>query len=537
MPQLTTQQRNLLIQQCNTAPLNFLLQNILEGNITLEELTNLNEARKAVILEKILPLLQQKEQEDWNNLSPYDRQSILNFYRKYPQTTHFNEIDDYFWNTLDLNNIDDLDLYASTFNQNGKHLNEVEERKLPYNSLKKIDLNDIFAIHNFIITYPNFFNIEQAKQQLYNLKEKELQAMKDSPSSYEVEKLRKLVNNNIISIDDLVNHQIFKSADAFTDYLKRLDKSILLLPDINKTIEDSIPDPLTGNGNTDIFLFGIPSTGKTCVLMGLSSTNDLQVSLIGGGGEYAAALQLYTEAGKTIGRTPGDFVTTLNAKINDKNNVHNINIIEMSGEEFAYDIVHNQNKKFTFEDMASGTTEILKNDNKKVFFIIIDPTADSVNVKREIKGINEYGELVVTDTQTLLVNQRIAINKLINIFDDNSNAAIMKKVDAIHFIMTKADMLEGQNGMDRETNAINIFNQDYKNYVLQPLINICEKYNINYSTRHLPKLFTFSLGDFYIGGLYDYNPTDSNRLVTAIKNVTQKQHKLTFWDKVRKFFN
>ena len=595
---LTQQQHNLLIQQCNTVPLNFLVQHVLAGNVRIDELTTLDSKRRNLIeersaeyewtqlsnkiqniasqdfatlsawrdeLEKFIskcknsapyqqylsaaqnlltqventlqPIIAEKERADWEQINPFDRQSILDFYHKYPQTTHFEEIDEYFWNTLNLSNLDDLELYESTFSPNGKHLIEVKEIRKTNNEWSNLDSNDIFALKDFIDQHPHSPFIANAKTQLNLLKELEFEAMKNSPSSYEIERLRQLINQNIITVDELVGHGIFKSHNAFSDYSKRLAKSESMLPDINATIKNSIPEPIVGNGNTDIFLFGIPSTGKTCVLMGLSSTADLQVSLIGGGGEYAAALQLYTENGKTIGRTPGDFVTTINAKINDKKDVHNINIVEMSGEEFAYDIVYNPDKKFTFDDMASGTTDILKNENKKVFFIIIDPTADTVKVDREIRGINEYGEEVITGKQQLLVNQRIAINKLINIFGDESNAPIMKKVDAIHFIMTKADMLDGLNGNDRETNAVNIFNNDYKGYVLQPLIDICKDYNINYSTQHIPKLFNFSLGDFYIGGLYDYNPADSNRLVTAIKNVTQKQHKVNFVDKVRKLFN
>ena len=40
-----------------------------------------------------------------------------------------------------------------------------------------------------------------------------------------------------------------------------------------------------------------------------------------------------------------------------------------------------------------------------------------------------------------------------------------------------------------------------------------------------------------MGGLYEYDSTDSNRLVTAIKNSTVGTKGKTFWDKFKELVN
>ena len=53
----------------------------------------------------------------------------------------------------------------------------------------------------------------------------------------------------------------------------------------------------------------------------------------------------------------------------------------------------------------------------------------------------------------------------------------------------------------------------------------------------MTKLYTFSLGKFYVGGLYEYDCTDSDRLVTAITNSTIGTKEKTFWVKFKELVN
>ena len=111
----------------------------------------------------------------------------------------------------------------------------------------------------------------------------------------------------------------------------------------------------------------------------------------------------------------------------------------------------------------------------------------------------------------------------------------MKKVDAIHIIMTKADTLGGFG--EREVAARNIFDNQYGHSILKPLVELSKEYNINAHTDFRPKLYTFSLGTFYVGSLYEYDPTDSNRLVKAIRNSTRGTKKKSWWDRLKEMVN
>ena len=127
------------------------------------------------------------------------------------------------------------------------------------------------------------------------------------------------------------------------------------------------------------------------------------------------------------------------------------------------------------------------------------------------------------------------MQNIVNFFQDPANSDIMKKVDSIHIIVTKADTLGEL--LQREDKALEVFKKNYGDNIVGPLIKICRDYNINSNSNYRPKLFTFSLGTFYVGGLYEYEQTDSDKLVTAIMNATGGEKQKTFWDKIKDVLN
>ena len=162
-------------------------------------------------------------------------------------------------------------------------------------------------------------------------------------------------------------------ADVEVVEAKNLERIKNELPDINAEIAKC--RKVCADGHTDVFLFGIPSTGKTCILMGLIGCTTIDVDTVRAGGPYSSALDQYLKAGLTIGQTPKDFVATIEAEIMEGTKKHMLNLVEMSGEDFAFKIADNENGKISFEDMGNGATQLLCNNNRKVFFIIVDPTA------------------------------------------------------------------------------------------------------------------------------------------------------------------
>lgn len=479
------------------------------------------------------------EQAEWDAVDPFSTTDLWGYLSKYPNTIHKSEIDDSLWGLVNQESVQDIQNYITMLPQ-GIHVREAQlilNAIVEWNNVKLT--NDIFCVNDYIRNNPNTPFKNQAQVQLMGLKQQEIGMMRTNPNSYEVNRLLRLINDGIFSDHELINAKVM--TETVLETLRNHDINADL-PDIRQAIENSRAE--CRDGYTDVFFFGVPSTGKTCVLMGMSRSNSLHINLASGGGDYAAALQQYTDVGVTVPRTPGTFVTTLEATISSVSDqggaVHKINLVEMSGEEFAFDIANNPDRIFTFEQMGSGATQLLKNDNRKVFFLIIDPTANVVRINREIvvqDGFDEdTGEPIThTDLQYCVVNQRTLIQKMVDLFTDPGNAEIMKKVDSIHIIMTKSDTLG--NPVEREEKALNIFQQKFSGDILKPLIDLCEEYNINSRTNFHPNLYTFSLGTFYVGGLYEYEQTDSDRLVVAIKNSTQSVKKKSWWDRLKETVN
>lgn len=479
------------------------------------------------------------EQAEWDAVDPFSTTDLWGYLSKYPNTIHKSEIDDSLWGLVNQESVQDIQNYIIMLPQ-GIHVREAQlilNAIVEWNNVKLT--NDIFCVNDYIRNNPNTPFKNPAQVQLMGLKQQEIGMMRTNPNSYEVNRLLRLINDGIFSDHELINAKVM--TETVLETLRNHDINADL-PDIRQAIENSRAE--CKDGYTDVFFFGVPSTGKTCVLMGMSRSNSLHINLASGGGDYAAALQQYTDVGVTVPRTPGTFVTTLEATISSVSDqggaVHKINLVEMSGEEFAFDIANNPDRIFTFEQMGSGATQLLKNDNRKVFFLIIDPTANVVRINREIvvqDGFDEdTGEPIThTDLQYCVVNQRTLIQKMVDLFTDPGNAEIMKKVDSIHIIMTKSDTLG--NPVEREEKALNIFQQKFSGDILKPLIDLCEEYNINSRTNFHPNLYTFSLGTFYVGGLYEYEQTDSDRLVVAIKNSTQSVKKKSWWDRLKETVN
>lgn len=474
------------------------------------------------------------EDKDWSAVDVMDKLSLLGHLTKYPSTIHKAEIDDMVWDLVDKESVVDIQDYINLF-PNGKHL--IEARNIlnaivDWNNAKNTD--DIFIINDYVRANPNSPFRQQALILITCLKQQEIALMRSNPNGYEVSRLKRLIDDGIATDRELILAKVMTENVLAT--LRSTDISSDL-PDIRKAIADSSAE--CKEGYTDVFFFGVPSTGKTCVLMGLSRSSSLYVDLAAGGGDYASALQQYTDVGVTVPRTPGSFVTTLEATIrsyNEPGKIHKVNLVEMSGEEFAFGIANNPDHVFTFEEMGSGATELLKNNNKKVFFLIIDPTANVVRISREIMdGYDEETGVPLTHLENCVVNQRTLIQKMVNLFGKPENGEIMKKVDSIHIIMTKSDTLG--NPVEREEKALTIFNDKFRGDILAPLKDLCVEYNINSNTGFSPKLYTFSLGTFYVGGLYEYEQTDSDRLVKAIKNSTGGVKKATMWDKFKKMVN
>lgn len=605
--ELTTEQLNQLNLRCPRMPIRQLLQYIdTYANVSLDNLTELPDERRSELKELLKDRPNQQEQQEWNLILPqmarmddsfklmlesyvnnwefsqpkdnhvaeaqtkiqeiinYQRiiaaereeadwnhiwevndagstRLLLEHLRKYPSTTHLDEIDEGVWNNvlLSTNKIKSAQEYEDKFPK-GLHIDEVSKLKSEYLKWTEIKNTNLYAVKEYISENPHSAYLLEAKILLADLKNKEIEKMREQGSTYSIDELFTLLEKGIFTEAELCDENVI-TVDA-----------LQILADLT-TVKDNLPDINTeiakcqnvcAPNRTDVFLFGIPSTGKSCILMGLIGSSAIDISYVRAGGPYAAGLQQYLDAGFTIGQTPVDFVATLEASISDVGSTHYINLVEMAGEDFAFKIADNEDGKVSFEDMGAGATQLLCNNNRKVFFLIVDPTASVVAFnhlvpRKDTEGnyiINENGN-VSYEKRRFNVNQRITMKKMVDLLSLPENSSILKKVDSIHVIVTKADVF-GQ-GIDREDKAYERFMNRHKN-IIEPLTKLCRENGINATnnpkTNGVPRLYTFSLGNFYVGGIYQYDSTDADKLIEVMKGNTEIIKDRTFLGKLRDFF-
>ena len=473
----------------------------------------------------------EKEEEEWRRVDSFSTSSLLNYLKRYPSTIHKDEIDDAVWSLIPTSGpyLTALNEYLHTFPQ-GKHIVEANQALNAYTSWQPIKSGrDLISVYRYVKDNENSPFSMEANILLLELKENEIKRMKNEGSAYPATTLLEYIRMGLFTESELINTEVV--TEESLEILQKLDLVRDALPNINDEIASCKSE--CAEGRTDVFFFGIPSTGKSCILMGLIGSSTMDVSYVRAGGPYAAGLQQYLEAGFTIGQTPKDFVATLEANIPNGSQNHFINLVEMAGEDFAFKLAKNPDGQISFKDMGAGAPELLSNNNRKAFFLIVDPTARTIAFNRVISSTDENGNPISSLIRTN-VNQFTILKRMVDLFTDPENKSIMEKVDAIHIIVTKADVLGNDEKRDKE--AFDLFMKKYQ-AIIQPLVNLCQEYGINVATEGYPKLYTFSLGNFYVGGIYQYDETDANKLVNVIKNNVWGIKKPSFIDKVRAIVN
>lgn len=366
---------------------------------------------------------------------------------------------------------------------------------------------------------------------LYNeLREEEFNAMKINPSRCPKQRIENLLTEGVFTYNELyeaglITEESWKALHIERDHL----------PDMNDFQKGGYEVQSPQNG-TDIYFFGMPTSGKTSLLMGIAAANGqgYTIDMRTNGGPYAAALRQYAQAGLTPGRTKGNFVTAISGVINEETRSGNIkmrpiNLIEMSGEEFALRIA--ETKEPSLANMGTGVTNLLRNDNRKAFFIVVDASKPRVKVSYLDHEVEESdsGQRV----RTRYISQLDILDKFVVLMGLPENQEIMNKVDAIHFIVTKSDAMG--NASERDEKARELINTQYLS-VVEQLKNLSRNTRrINKSTDYEPQIFTFSLGRFYLGDVFSYDNTDTLKIVDAIREASHRARP-AFGHKLSEFF-
>lgn len=481
---------------------------------------------------------EEREHEAWVSLDRGNYYACQQYKKRFPDSVHLDELDDLMWDNIRVNlNAGGLHRYLSDWPV-GRHSMDAKKAladSTEWDAVKRS--GDIFQVVEFRDSHPDSSFKLEIDALYWQLRDEVLAKMKKNPCDYTIIDVKRYIKADIFSKYDLLREGLMseKSWDILNSDVTKY------LPDLQSLmVQDQNVQSL--EGNTDIFLFGTPGTGKTCLIMGLAGAdgNGYSLNMKTNGGPYASALSQYVDTGMIPPRTGGNFVTTINGTIFEKDDnktiSHKISIIEMSGEEFAFNIA--DQKSTTLEDMGTGATNILRNSNRKVFFIIVDPTRDKVVFDRIIDDKDENGNIINQRIVPCMVSQLETLKKMVSLFVLPENQDIMRKVDAINFVVTKSDLL-GES-YERMEKARDILKKKYL-----PVINQLKEYciqtqRINYTNptdKFAPRVYSFSLGKFYLGGVYDFENTETLQLIEVVREMTSGVRSKTFWDRFKSFLN
>ncbi len=378
--------------------------------------------------------------------------------------------------------------------------------------------NEILGYVEFIAKHPYCDYREEADRRIQEMKGDLLTDMKRSPFKYTRDMMYEYISTNALTMADLVDN-----SDTLTDraysHIKRYPR---LIDEQRQLPVSRLENPTSEDGNTDVYFFGVSGSGKTCVLAGLMSlTGKLGFRFDpkgpGGGGNYAMELRNYARTSMLPPATDQNYIQVIDGEINDEDNhLHKISLIEMSGEKTAQFAAINNPTDLA--DLGPGAAGLLSNDNNKVIFFVIDPT----NEKNVEMGQGSQQWVMQSDVLN-------CVSSLLS-----KNKGLMKKVVAIHVILTKSDTLGDY--VDRDVIQDVLNSQGYQ-AVLEDIKGICEQYNINKQTGFHVGLYPFCVGKFMPGDVYTFDETDSLKVLRVIQKNTVPRRKKGFFDNLSDWFN
>ena len=473
-------------------------------------------------LKNIQQRIAYKELEDIR----FDFDELIRFIRRqHRESELFRIADEYIWDLIkDELNQADLNLLINRV-PNSSH---VEEAKKILKLLKEWDpikeKGDIFEVKKFLGNNPDLPEAlaDVVENEIVRLKKVEINKMRENPSAYSAISLFGLINNGLVSVAELQNYDLI-TLESYDKTKKRQEFII----DHPIDVEFVHSAELESDDITDVYLFGVPSTGKTCVLMGLLGSDLFNWNNAIAAGEYGDILTEYRDNMTLPNRTVKDVFFSIHGETKDnEGKVHLINLIELSGEEFLEQIAMNPERELSLEDLDSVAAPHFKNDHRKIFFIVIDPTQKIIKYRKVKKITNPDGSVTEVEEERN-VPQKTVIYKIVNILNNRANQELMEKVDALHFIATKSDVLD-LIGKDAKE-AVSDYNGSFG---IAATLCLPKNAHINEATDFKPKLYTFSLGKFYVGGVFEYESSDSDKLMKIIAENTLAVRDMNFMDKL-----
>lgn len=335
--------------------------------------------------------------------------------------------------------------------------------------------------------------------------------MKINPMNYSREDMYRIICDKKLTEQELVINSNILTNSAYKRIL-RYPK----LSDEQRQLPISIlSNPQSEEGNIDVYFIGISGSGKSNLLGSLMA----QAGCIGfsfdprgnsGAGNYAMELRNYARCAMLPPAEDQEYIQLIDCEIfypecryfelrwlaiEEKPYVQKFSFIELSGIKIAEMLSKGGN--VSLKDLGSGAEDLLKNNNPKLIFFVIDP----VNEKRV-----KIGDRILT------INQSDMISKVSNLLC--SQKGIRQRIAQITIILSKSDLL----GCNIDQGVVNdcLESQNYQ-YAISDLKDLCKEYGINGSIGFQVAIIPYTIGNFMPGEVYTANDEDALKILRRIR--------------------
>jgi len=377
--------------------------------------------------------------------------------------------------------------------------------------LKKMDDDAFIAaqsiqdFQNYLLKFPDGSNVKAAQEKLVRLRQyEELGERKFRERELMLTKIRENINEfgpdevvDLLTKDDLVK---LCNSLGINETFVRNYKQPLLKYNIIPESEDDIPVDYT-----DIFFWGIPSSGKTCALAAILSTIEKEYSMEApdtnqqfGAAYRGDLIKIFSnEIGNLPGRTNEErtqYMPFLLYK-RGENKKRKVSFFELSGEVFKYfwEIVNNNQIINNYDrgaiESSFRTLELLlKCSNQKIHYFFIDYNQET---KHSEDG---YG-----------LTQKDYLGAAA-VYFRNKNSIFSKRTDAVYVVVTKSDEMNADN---KQQHAKEFLQQNFGSF-MDVLKNQCRRNSVEF------KVKIFSIGKVYFKRICKIDRTFANDIIKDI---------------------
>jgi Arc/MetJ-type ribon-helix-helix transcriptional regulator len=290
------------------------------------------------------------------------------------------------------------------------------------------------------------------------------------------------VRNGIITLEQITDN--LSETRLSQEIVNKIKYFIQNKKSIEFYLWNDLP-PLLPN-RTDIYFFGQPASGKSCILANMFSHINKKGLIIENthsliGTHYKNTIQYEYDLGFLPERTDAssDGVNYIPFELLDPENLtdqHPLNFIEMSGELF------DQAAMGGVSDNNLNAKNYLNNSNRKLLFFVVDYD-------------HHVQDLINPDGNTPQGAKMLNVLTLLDQF------GTFKQTDGIYILVSKADLFpSGYDPVDFATDFL------YQNYMA--FINNCKNIKQKYKSEFDITIYPYSIGNLSLKSSYVYERDD-----------------------------